>query len=149
MKSLLLKKGWAGKTISRAETIDRLNPLLRQHNEINYTYDAALGRLNDTAVVDRLNQLQRTARNDAGKLSESILSCGGVPESGTDMGPADFDPGNTLKGIAAHLIDLEQAFLDAIDSERKIEHQMRTRAILENVKRNTTERLEYFKSIRL
>ncbi len=148
MKSLFLKKGWAGKTISREETIERTNPLLRHHNEINFTYDAALARITDESVIERLNEFQRIARNDAGKLSETVLSCGGVPETGVDMGPEDFDPGSNLKEITAYLIDREKAFLDALDAERKIEHQMRTRAILENVENNTSSRLEYLKSIR-
>ncbi len=148
MKSLFLKKGWAGKTIGRRETIDRFNPLLRQHHEINYTHEAAIARLKEGDVVDRLNELQRTARADAGKLSETILSCGGVPESGVDMEVGDFNPGNNQSEIVAHLIDREQAFLDDVDAEKKVEHQMRSRAILENVERNTRERLDYLKSIR-
>lgn len=148
MKSLLLKKGWAGKTITRHETVDRVNPLLRRHHEINFTYDSAIARLKDQEVVDRLNGFQHIARADAGKMSETVLSCGGVPESGVDMEPGDFDPGDDQRSILTHLIEREQAFLDAIAAEKKIEHQMRTRAILEVVTNNTRQRLDYLNSIR-
>lgn len=148
IKDLLLKKGWAGKTITRKETVDRLNPLLRRHHEINYTYDAAASRLQNREAVDRIDAFQRVARADAGKLSESVLSCGGVPETGVDMEPADFNPGDNDQSIVDHLKDLEQSFLDALSGEKKVDHQMRSRAILEVVEKNTRERLDYLKSIR-
>lgn len=147
IKDLLLKKGWAGKTISRKETVDRLNPLLRRHHEINYTYDAAASRLQNREIVDRIHAFQEVARADAGKISETVLSCGGVPETGVDMEPADFNPGDSDDAIVKHLRDLEQSFLDALGPEKKADHQMRSRAILEVVEKNTRERLAFLKSI--
>jgi hypothetical protein len=146
MKNLLLKQGWAGRTINRAESADRLNPILRKHHELNYTYDAAIARLGGDEY-DRLSAFQRTARADAGKLSESILSLGGRPENGVDMEPGSFDPGSERKTIFQRLVELEESFIDSISAESKVEHQMRTRAILGNTATNARERLDYLKSV--
>lgn len=146
MKNLLLKQGWAGRTINRADSIQRLNPILRKHHELNYTYDSAASRF-EGDELNRLNALQRTARADAGKLSESILSFGGLPESGVDMEPGSFDAGSDRNSVLQRLIELEESFIDGISAESDVEHQMRTRAILGNTATNARERLDYLKSI--
>jgi hypothetical protein len=146
MKDLLLKKGWAGRTMSRAESVERLNPLLRAHHELNYTYDAAIARLSGDESTE-LSRLQRTARADGGKISESILSLGGRPESGVDMDPASFDPGSDRGSILQRLLEMERSFADKVAAESKFEHQMRSRAILGNTESNARKRLDYLKSI--
>lgn len=147
MKKLLLKKGWAGRTLTRAESVNRLNPVLRAHHELNYAYDAAIDRIGDPDVAARMASFQRTARADAGKLSESILSLGGVPESGVGMERSTFNPGTERRHILDRLIELESNFIDRISDENKVDHQMRSRAILGNTETNTRERLDYLKSV--
>jgi bacterioferritin (cytochrome b1) len=146
MKNLLLKKGWAGRTMDRAESARRLNPVLRAHHELNYTYDAAIARLDNGELTDRLAAFQRTARADAGKLSESVLSLGGIPQTGVDMEPDAYDPGSDRDSILRRLIEIEERFVEQIDAENKVEHQMRSRAILGNTRQNTRERLDFLKS---
>ena len=41
LKAAILKKGWAGRTLSRAETARRLNPLIKAHMALNHAYDCA------------------------------------------------------------------------------------------------------------
>ncbi len=148
LKDALLNKGWGGRTITRQETLERLNVILRPFHEMTYTYDVAIERLSNAESRERLKSFQRTTRADGGKLAESVLSSGGVPESGVDMELRDFDPGNDDASIVAHLIDLENALLDRVAEERKVSHRMHTRAVLGAVEKNAKERLDYLKSIR-
>lgn len=143
IKEVLLGRGWAGKTITRAETVERLNPLLLQFLKLNHNYQYVIRSHADSAVTDALKRVQKTARTDVGKLSETILSCGGTPENGTDLEPGDFNLGNDEREMLHQLEDLETEFHEALVHERsEIEHQMRTRGILEAVTSNSTERLE-------
>jgi len=143
IKEALLGRGWAGKTISRAETVERLNPLLLQFLNLNHYYQSAIRTHSDRAVTEALQRVQKTARADVGKLSESILSAGGTPENGTDLEPEDFTLTDDDLGMLERLKDLETDFNDSITHERReIEHQMRTRGILEALKSNSTERLD-------
>jgi hypothetical protein len=143
IKEAILGRGWAGKTISRAETVERLNPLLLQFLKLNHYYQAAIRTHSDPAVTAALERVQKTARADVGKLSESILSAGGTPENGTDLEPEDFPLGEDDLEVLHELKDLETDFHEALVHERKeIEHQMRTRGILEALTSNSTERLE-------
>ena len=148
IKELLLGRGWAGKTISRAETVEHLNPLIRQHMELNHHYRSAIRSHSDSAVVEALERVQKTARADVGKLSETIHSCGGTPHNGTDLDPGDFDLGDDDLQMLTQLQAVETEFRDAIVHERKnVEHQMRTRGILEALTSNSEERLELLEDL--
>jgi type I site-specific restriction endonuclease len=143
IKEALLNRGWAGKTITRAETVERLNPLVRQFLRLNHNYQYVIRSHADSAVTKALKRVQKTARADVGKLSETILSCGGTPENGTDMEADDVDLGDDNVGMLRQLRDLETDLNDAVGREREeIEHQMRTRGILDALKSNSAERLE-------
>lgn len=141
IKEALLNRGWAGKTLSRSETVEQLNPLIRQHVELNHHYGAAIRHCDDERVVDVLERLQKTARADVGKLSETVLSCGGTPYNGTDLSPEDFTLEGTLSDLFEELNELETAFNDALAEQIDLEHQMRTRGVLEAVKSNSQDRL--------
>ena len=54
IKELLLQKGWAGKTISRSETVERMNPLIREFITLNHHYDAFIGSLPTGGFRDAL-----------------------------------------------------------------------------------------------
>ncbi|MEX0822443.1 MAG: hypothetical protein WD021_09885 [Rhodothermales bacterium] len=143
LKELFLNKGWAGKTLSRQETVERINPLLRTHYELNRAYEYAIRNLSDAETADRLEVLQKTARGDVGKLSETVLSAGGVAYNGTDLEPGDVDLGSNDASILGELERLESALAAALDEELEEEHQIRTRAILGVVRNNSRERLDY------
>lgn len=148
MKELLLKKGWAGRTISREETVDRLNPLIRQHTALNHAYGAALEATSEADVRDWIGQSQRTARADVGKLAETVFSNGGTAYSGVDLEPSDFDLGEGDDRQLFQLRDLEQAFQDALTRELKeTEHHMRTRAVLGVVQTNSQARLNQLEQL--
>lgn len=141
IKEALLNRGWAGQTLSRSETVDHLNPLVEQHIRLNHHYGAAIRHCDDERVVDVLERLQKTARTDVGKLSETVLSCGGSPYNGTDLSPDDFSLTGSLSDLFEELHDLETDFNEALANELDLEHQMRTRGILEAVKSNSQDRL--------
>jgi hypothetical protein len=141
IKEILLNRGWAGKTLSRSETVDRINPLIRQHIELNHHYEAAIRHCDDDRVADVLKRLQKTARTDVGKLSETVLSCGGSAYNGTDLSPEDFTLKGSLSELFEDLHDLETDFNDALADELDLEHQMRTRGVLEAIKSNSQDRL--------
>jgi hypothetical protein len=148
IKEAILGRGWAGKTITRAETVERLNPLLRQFLTLNHYYQSAIRSHSDRAVTEALQRVQKTARADVGKLSESILSAGGTPENGTDLEPDDFTLADDDLEMLTELEDLETDFREALTHERQeVEHQMRTRGILEALKSNSTERLELLRDL--
>lgn len=143
IKEALLNRGWAGKTITRAETVERLNPLIRQFLKLNHNYQFVIRSHSDSAVVEALKRVQKTARADVGKLSETVLSCGGTPENGTDLEARDFDLGSDDVDMLQQLEALEEDLNEAVGHERdEVEHQMRTRGILEALKSNSSERLE-------
>jgi len=143
LKELLLGKGWAGRTITRAETVERLNPIVKQHIELNHNYEAAIRAIDLQPVTDALSAMQRTARMDVGKISETIYSAGGSAYNGTDLEPGDFDLGDSASDMVGSLISLERDFRNTVRTERdEIEHQIRTRAILELLESNSHDRLK-------
>jgi len=143
LKELLLGKGWAGRTITRAETVERLNPIVKQHIELNHNYEAAIREIDLQPVTDALSAMQRTARMDVGKISETIYSAGGSAYNGTDLEPGDFDLGDSASDMVGSLISLERDFRNTVRTERdEIEHQIRTRAILELLESNSHDRLK-------
>lgn len=142
----LLGRGWMGRTISREETVERINPFIKEHILLNHAYRAVIRVADDRRVVEALESLLKTARADVGKLSETVFSAGGTAYNGTDIEPGDVDLGNDLPDALDELVEREQAFRDRLHDERRnIEHQMRTRAILELVRDNSDERLDVIK----
>lgn len=148
IKEALLGRGWAGKTLSRAETVRHLNPLIRQHVELNHYYEVAIRTLDDERVVDVLERLQKTGRTDVSKLSETVLSAGDTPYNGTDLKTSDFELPDAPADMLRQLHDLEQRFNDALADQLDLEHQMRTRGVLEAVKSNSTDRQEALSALR-
>ena len=142
LKELFLNKGWAGRTLSRPETVERINPLIRRHHELNRSYDFAIAHLDDREAAERLNVLQRIARADVGKLSETVLSAGEVSYNGTELEPEHVDLGNDDGTILRDLVRLEEAFIGMLEDESRLEHQIRTRAILALVLQHSRERLD-------
>lgn len=145
VKQALLKQGWAGRTLSREETIARLNPLIEHHMALNHAYNYVVAACSEQDVTERLAGLQKKARADVGKLMETVFSCGGAAYNGVAMNPDDFALDADDDEMLFQLRDQEQAFYDALAGEAAFEHQMRTRAILAALKTNSEERLDYLK----
>lgn len=144
---LLFNRGGFGKSMSRAETIEHVNPLIEQHMRLNRNYAAAVDHASNNGVIGRLEALQKKARADVGKLAETVLSAGGIPYSGVDLRDETFDLGRDDSEVLFQLRDLEQALYDAVTEELDLNHHLRTQAILENVQANSRERLDYLKGV--
>ncbi len=145
LKEGFFQKGWAGKTISREETAARLDPILRAHIRLNRMYDAAsLDMQADTTELDRA---QKLARGLVGKIAETIYSCGGVAYQGTDLEPGDFRSRDSDDVILNRLLALEDDLENLIDGEEDIEHQMRTRAIFDNLRKAAADRRKNLRAI--
>jgi len=140
IKELLLNKGWAGRTLSRSETVDRLNPVIHSLTALMHAYDRALTGL-DGEIHASLSDTQKLLRADIGKLSETVLSGGGVAYTGVDQEPGGSPSSDDPAEILAGLLREEESFRETLDGEREVEHQIRTRAVLENVARNSSERV--------
>jgi hypothetical protein len=138
IKELFLQKGWAGRTIDRADTIDLINPMIQTMNELMHLHIAAGETTSKANVKDGIETSLRTLRMDIGKMCEIVFSCGGVANSGTDLETADFMLGDGLSDAVAAK---EQELREALDAQENIEHQMRTRAILMNVDTNQKARM--------
>ena len=147
MPNPILKLGGAGISLSRKETAERLNPIIRKHYALNHTYENAIASLQDRATADKLNEYQRNARMDIGKLADSIHSAGGVAYNGTDLEAADFSLSGGPDEIVRRLLDLEQDLQQTVVDEMKLKHQIRTLAILGNVKANSQNRLDFLNEL--
>ena len=138
IKAAVLKKGWAGRTLSRSETAERLNPLLGQHIALNRAWDLALTSCKDPDLAAASAALLKTSRMDADKLSETVLSCGAIARAGVQRDPLPSGPAPLLD-----VVELEGAYLEALKEERQAEHRMRTRAVLARLEKNAETRLEH------
>lgn len=148
LKDLIFNRGGFGASISRAETIERLNPLIEQHVKLNHQYTYVIRNHKSADIVTLLNGLQKTARADVGKLSEVVLSAGGVPYNGTDLEEHDFDLGDDQTEMLFKVQDAEEDFLNKMKDELDaVTHQMRTIALLEVVRNNSDERLRTMRSV--
>ena len=121
-----------------ADTADRLNPLLKQLIALNRAWDLAIEKCEDPDLAASSAALLKTARMDADKLSETILSCGAVAHAGVARDPLPTGPAPLLD-----VVDQESAYAEALRRERQFEHQMRTRAVLARLEENAEARLEH------
>lgn len=143
MANFILNKGGAGASISRSDTILRLEPIMRALSEINLYYDTVARTASHEDISGELDRMQRISLMDAGKLSESVLSAGGVPYNATDLEPENYKLEGADDEMLEVLRERERTFLDEVDAEMKVRHHIRTRAILMNVQTHSQERLNY------
>lgn len=147
LKDAFLNKGWAGKTISREETIERINPIIRRHSELNHAYGYAVNHVSERATASELEALQKTARADVGKLSETVLSAGGVSYNGVELEAEDFALAENEGEMIPQLEEQEEQFQQLVSDELRENHQIRTRAILSVVQANSRARLDYLRGL--
>ncbi len=140
VKAALLKKGWAGQTLSRNETVERLNPLIHRHIVLNQTYRAVWDDLGTELQAEC-----RKALLDVGKLTETVHSSGGVAVSSVDTTKIDVavDRSEALFELKRR----EEAFVAAIEAETAVEHQIRTRAVLSRLLAHGRQRLVLLRKI--
>ena len=138
LKDLILNKGWAGKTLDRTETAERINALMHPLVELMYHYEAALGEDEPESVSEGLRSALSMLRADIGKLGEIVYSCGGVAYTGVDFDPAAVDTSGEWPAV----LERERAFLSLLLQERDVEHQMRARAVVGAVATGCKARIE-------
>ncbi|MDQ7039780.1 MAG: hypothetical protein Q9M35_02465 [Rhodothermus sp.] len=147
LKELIFNKGGIGKSLSRQETVERINPLIREHIALNHQHDYVIRTIDNAELADRLEQFQKIARVDVGKLAEVVFSAGGTAYSGVDMEPDDFNLGTDPAEMIHRLLQAEQHFLQLVAEELKLNHQIRTKATLNLVRQHSEERLRYLQKV--
>lgn len=147
LKDAFLNKGWAGRTLSRQETADRINPLLRRHHELNHRYEQAIRTVGDREAAQTISTFQKTARADVGKLSETVLSAGHPAYTGVDLEAETFKMEGDEAAIIRQLLESESEFEQLLSDELGLEHQIRTRAVLSVVLENSRSRLEFLRGL--
>ena len=143
IKSALLRKGWAGKTVSRKETAKRLNPLIEAQVKLKLTYASLLPLLASDSERQELERLLKTLRLDVGKIKELVFSCGEIAFNGTSLEPKSFklasdDPLSDLR-------ECEHVFREQLDAERPVQHQIRTEAVLGRLRNNSDIRFSFIR----
>jgi hypothetical protein len=144
---LLFNRGGIGPSMTRAKTVERVNPLIEQHMRLNKGYNTVIEARSDDEMTEQLRAFQKTARADVGKLAETVLSAGGTAYNGVELRNVTLDLGDNETDRLFALRDREQALHDAVTDELDENHQMRTRAILEVVQKNSAGRLDYLKGV--
>jgi hypothetical protein len=142
-----LNKGGAGYSISRAETAERLRPLVERHLDLLQAYAAALPRLRTLPGGEAVAALMPYLRTDLSKLYETVYSLGGDAPTGAER---DFEagaPGGDAD-VVRRLLDLEKETGDAARDEiDAVHHQERTRAILKTLAKGAEARTERLRAV--
>ncbi len=137
----ILNRGGAGYSMTRAESVAAMNPLVEQHGKLILAYDAALRRFADRDLAASLNEGMNRTRTELAKLKETVLSLGGIPPNGVDL-DTDLDLGGTDAEMVHRLDDIERAYREAIQDALDLPHQqLRSTAILENNIKGSEARL--------
>ena len=143
----ILNKGGAGRYISRAHSVERLQPVAQRHLDLMYEYEGILGGMPDGLPKEKLEAMMPYLRTEVAKMSETILSLGGTPPSGVRRRPGgpqtggpqtggrggvpDPEAGRSTADRTDALIEAERDFAGALrDEAEAVHHQERTRAIL-------------------
>jgi len=136
MTNFLLNKGGAGKSITRHETAGAMSALVRRLISITRTYEHLLVARN-AGSDQRLSAMQNRTRTDIGKLSEIILSTGGITPRYADPVSTSDDPDQLIRALN----EAERAFRDELEESLKLKHHYRTIAVLETLHKNTEDRI--------
>ena len=144
IKSALLKKGWAGKTISRKETAERLNPLIEAHVKLKLSYANFLPLLASDTEQQELERILKTLRLDVGKLKELVFSCGEPAFNGTSLEPGSFKLASD--NALSELREREQIFRERLERERPVQHQIRSEAVIVRLRKNSDNRLAFLRT---
>lgn len=136
----ILNRGGAGRSATREETVEALNPLVLQHARLLRAYNAVLAGLADRDAAARLETVMNRLRTELGKLRETVLANGGTPPS--TVGLRAEIAGDSDRALLEALEQAERAYRQALrETLAYPHHQMRTIAILENNLTGSEERL--------
>ncbi|MEM1128649.1 MAG: hypothetical protein AAGI71_18545 [Bacteroidota bacterium] len=150
IKHLIFQKGGIGRSLSREDTVRQLNPVMKAHIILNHYHTFAMEHQPNAAIAGELTVLQKTARADTGKLAETIYSAGGVAYSGVELEPDAFTLSTHPDAMLFELLDHEEAFQTLLQAEFELdpfEHQLRTKAVLQNLVAHSEDRLRFLKEI--
>ena len=136
--NFLLNKGGAGKSITRAQTAAEMSTLMIRHIELLRTYDMLIKSLGEGGAADRLRELQKDNRADIARLSEIILSSGGVPPREGLLLRGD-GPTGLIKSVNS----AERELRHDIEEQLEQKHHLRTVAVMEGLLANTERRIGF------
>ena len=155
----ILNKGGAGRYISRAHSVERLQPVAQRHLDLMYEYEGILDGMPDGLPKEKLEAMMPYLRTEVAKMSETILSLGGTPPSGVRRRPgepqtggrggvADPEAGRSTADRTDALIEAERDFGGALrDEAEAVHHQERTRAILNHNAEASDARINLLRDI--
>ena len=146
----ILNKGGAGNYISRAESVERLRPVIADQLGLLRDYDHVAKRLQSPLVRERFDEVVLpNIRTELNKLYETILSLGGSAPTGADMDWSDSDlGGDGDSSVLKTLLDRDRAFGDRLRDEMEaVHHQERTRAILGHNAAKSGDRLNMLRAL--
>ncbi|HUF08787.1 MAG TPA: hypothetical protein VMO47_05665 [Rhodothermales bacterium] len=143
MANFLLNKGGAGKSITRHETAGKMSELVRRLISITRTYERLLAALGNAGSDHRVGAMQNRTRTDIGKLSEIILSTGGITPRYADPVSTSDDPDQLIRALN----EAERAFRDELEESLKLKHHYRTIAVLETLHKNTEDRIRLVREL--
>lgn len=141
MLNPVLNKGGWGLTLSRADSVETLQPILRAHYQQLSAYEFARQQAGN-GFPDRVEGALRVLRTDIGKIAETILSFGGTPYNGTDIEPGAT--GDTSATPAQRIDRLEEAERDLhgqLEDAMNRPQQIRTLSTLKLLRNHCDERL--------
>lgn len=141
MLNPVLNKGGWGLSLTRADSVETLQPILRAHYQLLNAYEFARQQAGN-GFPDRVESALRTFRTDIGKISETILSFGGAPYNGTDIEPGatgdtEATPAQRIENLEAAERDLN----DGLEASMNVPQQIRTLATLKLLRNHSNDRL--------
>ena len=150
----ILNKGGAGRYISRAHSVERLQPVADRHLDLMYEYDDILARMPEGGPKGQLAAMMPYLRTEVAKMSETILSLGGTPPSGVRRTPGGVvqrtavGTGRPAPERIQDLIEAERDFGGALrDEAEAVHHQERTRAILNHNAEASNSRIDLLRDL--
>jgi hypothetical protein len=140
MTNILLNRGGAGKSKTRRESAEHLIDVMQQLIQVVAGYDHLSGRFED-AQRQRIEERQRHSRAEIAKVAELILSSGAVP-------PREVPDDAALPSAEAApealevLVEVERRYQEMLKDQLKLSHQLRTRALLEDLSKQADGRID-------
>ena len=141
MLNPVLNKGGWGLSLTRADSVETLQPILRAHYKMLNAYEFARQQAGN-GFPDRVEGSLRTLRTDIGKIAETILSFGGTPYNGTDIEPGAT--GDTSASPAQRIERLEETERDLyglLENGMNVPQQIRTLSTLKLLRNHSDERI--------
>ena len=141
--NFLLNRGGAGKSLTRAETAEELSSLMTTQITLLRTYEALIALMDSgSSSAETLAALQKEHRNEIPKISEIILSAGGIPPR-----KADRLEGDGRESLIRAVCDGERGLRREIDTQLENKHHLRTIGILESLAETVEDRIGVLQKI--